>query len=205
MKKFFLGCTSVILSFFLILTVLFYIYKSFTIRDLKTKSIETDRIWISYIAKENIKNKRLSELLNIYNFNNSDSLKLFLKLNLDDNKVKQCSEEFVYKKYLLNKYFLATFSQYLNNKDLEFENKDKFSLILNDIEEQNRIISNYDGTVREYNNFIGIFPNFIIAKSNGFVRKKYFQIKLGHENKDPRTVRKETVEWIKQIEKEQGL
>lgn len=203
MKKVFVGCSLAILSFGLLFIILFYIYKSFTIDNLRKKSDETDKIWTSFIAKENLKNKRISELLKLFDFNNSDSLKIYLSKNINDTI--KCNESFVYDEYLLNKYFLMTFNSYTNDKVILHKNKDMFEKILNDIEEQNLIIANYDSNVRDYNTFISIFPNFIIAKHNGFKRKKYFQIKFGLENKNPKQVRLETIEWIKQIEKEQGL
>lgn len=203
MKKIFLGCGATILSFGLLFTVLFLIYKSFTISDLKKKCDNVDKIWHSFVKKENLKNKKTVNLLEFYNFKNSDSLKIYLKKNF--NYSSQCNENFVYDEYLLNKYFLMTFDPYLKNKDLLLENKKKFESILKDIAEQNIIIADYDSNVRDYNTFIGIFPNFIIAKSNGFKMKKYFQIKFGEKNKDPKLVRQETLEWMKKIEKQQGL
>ena len=47
-----------------------------------------------------------------------------------------------------------------------------------------------------YNNeYISIFPNFIIAKRNGFKKKKYFSIRYGINNEDPIVKSKELPEW----------
>jgi hypothetical protein len=205
MKKLFVGCITVILIFGLLLFILFYTYKTFVIKDLKNRSNEIDKVWVSFLSKENLKNKKIFNLLELYEFENSDSLRLLINKNLNINDALECNEEFVYQEYLMNKYFLITFNPYLKRKELLQDNKEKFESILKDIEEQNIIVENYDNNVRGYNSYIGTFPNFIIAKSNGFKKKKYFQIKFGVENKDPKQVRQETIEWIKQIEKEQGV
>lgn len=205
MKKFFIGCGALLLSFGLLLMILFLVYKSFTVADLKKRSDETNKIWKSFVTKENSKNNKIFKLLESYNFKNSDSLKIYLRKNLNISEELICNEDFVYVEFLLNKHFLMTFDQHKKNIDFLLDNKVVFETILDDIEEQNLIISKYDSKVRDYNAFISIFPNFIIAKQSGFKRKKYFQIKFGVENKNPKLVRHETIEWIKQIEKEQGL
>jgi|688.fasta_scaffold466833_1 hypothetical protein len=205
MKKLFVGCSTVILILGVIMFIIFYAYKTYIVKDLNARNNQVESIWVSFIYKENLKNKKILNLLDSFEFENSDSLRLHISKNLNINDTLKCNEEFVYQEYLMNKYFMKTFNIYLKRKELLMDNKDKFDEILKDIEEQNIILENYDSNVRSFNSFIGTFPNFIIAKSNGFKMKKYFQIKFGEENKDPKQVRKETIEWIKQIEREQGV
>ncbi len=205
MKKVFIGCGLTFLSVVVLLMILFFVYRSFTISDLKKKTDEINEIWISLIATENLKNKKTLNFLETSEIKNSDSLKIYLKDYFKSNDVLECNPDFVYKEYLLNKYFLKIFAPYLKDINLMTDNKVLFEEILNDIDKQNLIIDSYNSNVRDYNTFIGTFPNFIIAKSNGFKMKKYFDVKFGIDNKDPKQTKLETIEWIKKIEKEHGL
>lgn len=64
----------------------------------------------------------------------------------------------------------------------------------------NAIIDEYNDRTLDYNKYISIFPNFVFAKKNGFIKKKYFTIKYGIENEDPILKSKELPEWAKGID-----
>lgn len=136
-----------------------------------------------------------------------DSLNMSLiEYNKNRNELKECNPKFVYEQYLSNKYMLPIMKFYSEkNQLLDLKSKTSINNIQNNIEKLNKVIDQYNLSVRSYNTFYLTFPNFIIAKSSGFKKKDYFQIQFGVENTDPKRVREERIKELKEIEKKYGL
>ncbi|MCG2611995.1 LemA family protein [Flavobacterium sp. SM15] len=169
------GCLVTILLFIIICLIGFSLYKSSVISHLESSSKNVENNWDKYIGIINQRNKSLFEK-NI----KSDSLLYFLKSSQKSNKIK-FSREFEYFEYKINENLM---SQKISNE---------FSEALN------LSISNYNHSVREYNTYRGIFPNFIIAKRAKYPKFfHYFDIiKYGIENQNPIEKRKKVDDWIK--------
>jgi hypothetical protein len=101
MKKLFVGCSTVILILGVIMFIIFYAYKTYIVKDLNARNNQVESIWVSFIYKENLKNKKILNLLDSFEFENSDSLRLHISKNLNINDTLKCNEEFVYQEYLM--------------------------------------------------------------------------------------------------------
>lgn len=96
----------------------------------------------------------------------------------------------------------------LNEQILKAEpymNDDILKLIRQNDEKLNSVVEEYNSLVLEYNKYITVFPNFYIAKKEGFKRKKFFEIVYGKHNEDPVKKAEEVPDWMWKIEKSKGL
>ncbi len=197
---------------FLIITIIFagiyFPYKIMTKNNLDVKLNTLNVNWVELLKLQDEKNVLLTILIknSLPTIKYSDSLSLSLiKYIKNRRSIGECSPIFVYEQYLSNKYMLPLTKFYFEN---EIKNKEKQKAIMGikkNIKLINIAIKKYNSSVRDYNQYYTLFPNFIIAKSHGFKRKGYFEIEYGSDNRDPQIVKKERREWQRKIEIEHGL
>jgi lipopolysaccharide export LptBFGC system permease protein LptF len=173
--KYLRGCLVIFIGFILIFTVIYFFYKSNVISSLETRSKKVELNWKNYVESIKSRNVKLKKR-NIQN----DSLIYFINIS-EKSKSDKFTVEF-------------EFNEYEINQNLMIENsRNEFNDVLN------KNIEIYNQSVREYNTYRGIFPNFIIAKKANF--PKYFDyfdiIKYGIENQNPKIKRKKVEDWIK--------
>ena len=163
--------------------ILFYLVQKDTLNNLEKRKKNVTNLWEKFDKKLNDRDKLILSVSST----NSDSLKYFIdKSKLGrQNKVKLL--EFEFNEYKLNKFLL--------NKCLDM-GKETESIY----QELNEITTEYNSSVKDYNVYYTIFPNFIIAKRKGYKREKFLTIEYGKENQDPIEKSKEIPEWAKNVD-----
>ncbi|MFZ4454998.1 MAG: LemA family protein [Bacteroidales bacterium] len=130
----------------------------------------------------------------------SGNPELLVELNetLTDNLAKrvryknECSLDFVQLEYELDKKVVFI----LDSANVNLKNRERWrKMIYSSNNQLNKLIEDYNNSVLNLNEYISMFPNFIIAKNNGYKRKKYFSIKYGVCNEDPIAKSKKLPEW----------
>ncbi|MEO4004069.1 LemA family protein [Flavobacterium sp. CAU 1735] len=198
---------------FLIITLLFmglyFVYKNSTKNNLDHKLKTLNNNWTELLHIQDKKNSLLRILVNggSQNIQYTDSLSIYLReYNANRKDIGECNPDLVYKQYLSNKYMLPLIKFYSENDQLvNIDKKNILKNTLDNIEKTNTVVEKYNSSVRDYNLYYSTFPNFLIAKSCGFKRKDYFEMRFGVENKDPKITQKERREWQRKIEMEHGL
>lgn len=191
MKK----AAKIVLMLLFILSV--WIYFSFveSKKELKTLNKEVDITWVKIINL----NKKRNEILN----NNLDilldttkpfKLDSLLKINYFP---KKCDKKYIYQESVINNELISIF-----NNTKSKDKKGVFNQI--DIKLVNKIINEYNTKAEKFNRKASSFPSIIISRNNHYARKNKFRIKYGVysdlENED-----KNTLEWMKRMENENGL
>ena len=163
--------------------IVFYFVQKNTLNNLEERKNNVTNLWEKFDKKLNDRDKLILSV----STTNSDSLKYFVdKSKLGrQNKVKLL--EFEFNEYKLNKFLL--------NKCLDM-GKETESIY----QELNEITTEYNSSVKDYNVYYTIFPNFIIAKRKGYKREKFLTIEYGKENQDPIEKSKEIPEWAKNVD-----
>lgn len=209
MRKILIVLSKIFLIVILLFVGFYFAYKSSTKNNLDDKLKTLNDNWTELLKLQDKKNN----LLGILVINNSSNVRYVdsLNMNLEEytknrKSIRECDSNLVYNQYLCNKYTLSITKFYSENDQLlDIEKKKVLKDILYNTESINKAIKKYNSSVRDYNLYFTLFPNFIIAKSYGFKRKDYFEIQFGVENTDPKTAKKERREWQRKIEKEHGL
>ena len=173
--KYLKGCLVIFISFIVMFIIIYFIYKSTVISNLKTQSDEVELNWKNYTKSIKSRNTKL-KLKSIL----SDSLIYFINIS-ESLKLNEFTTEFEYNEYKIN--------QYLMNENMKNDVNDKL----------NQAVAKYNESVREYNYYRGIFPNFIIAKRANIKRSYEYsqEINYGFENQNPKIKRKKVEDWIK--------
>ena len=170
-----------ILSFAIIVFIVFYFYQKSVSDNLDHKNKNVTELWNNF--KSDLKTR---DSLLAVSISNRDSLKYWLENSIRERKTKGNNPELIFYEYKINQFIMTHF---LNQKQ-----------ILNFNIQLNNDISKYNSMTREYNEYISIFPNFIVAKNHNYYRAKYFDINYGNINKDPIQKSKELPEWAKGID-----
>ncbi len=173
--KYLKGCLIIFFGFVLTFVVIYFLYENSVISDLETRSKEVELNWKDYAESIKNRNAKLKQI-NILN----DSLTYFI--NISEKSIpNEFNTEFEFTEYKINQNLM------IENSGKEFDDK------------LNQNIKKYNQSVREYNTYRGIFPNFIIAKRAKFPKSfGYFDIiKYGIENQNPKIRRKKIEDWIK--------
>jgi hypothetical protein len=109
-----------------------------------------------------------------------------LQNSVHERKTKENNADLVFYEYKVNEFIMTHFPD--RRQVLDLNNK------------LNSDISKYNSETGEYNKYISIFPNFIIARKHNYHKAKYFDITYGNINKDPIQESKELPEWAKGID-----
>lgn len=161
----------------------FYFAQKNILNNLEERKNNVTSLWEKFDKKLNDRDKLILSISST----NSDSLKYFIdKSKLGrKNKVKLLEFEFI--EYKLNKFLLNKCPDM--GKETESLNQ-----------ELNEITTEYNSSVKDYNGYFTIFPNFIFAKRKGYIREKFLTIEYGKENQDPIEKSKEIPEWAKNVD-----
>jgi len=185
-----------LLSFLFLIVLFSYFYNQSIKSNLNHLESDVNNKWSEYFSSSTDRMKSISSLIDSqkHNIPNKDEIYQSLEKNLKnrDRYKHECNLNFVILEYDLNKKIMDSFdSTNTSNEKCLFCNK-----IINTSNGQlNVLIEDYNKSVLYYNKYISIFPNFIIAKRNGFKKKKYFSIKYGINNDDPIIKSKELPKW----------
>lgn len=209
MKKILFTLSKVFLVIILLSLSLYFVYKRSVKNNLEDKLKILNNNWVELIEIQNEKNDFLIKMINESpkEIEYLDSLKEYLIKQTKNKKVvRECDQDFVYEQYLSNKYMLP-FIKFYSEKDMlvNIENKNKLNNLHSNLKTLNEVITKYNTSVRDYNFYITVFPNFLIARSYDYSKKDYFEIKFGIENIDPKIAKKQRREWQRKIELEHGL
>lgn len=199
-----------ITGIFLVLFVgIYFIFRSITIDNLEDKLSLLNKSWTEVIKLQNENVTLLKVLINSRKEQNQnlDSLKTKLsELSTQIKSYEECNSNVVYDQYLLNKYMLPLLNNYSRNDSLvDIGNLEDIKRIKVVITCLNKNIEEYNQNVSDYNSYRSTFPIFLIARSQGFEYKSFFEILYGVENKDPKEVKKERREWQRKIEEQHGF
>ncbi|HEY5588618.1 MAG TPA: LemA family protein [Candidatus Paceibacterota bacterium] len=190
-----------LLSFLIFLILFFYIYNQSVKSNLKKFEIDVNNKWSECYLYSSGKVKSTKEFIDsqVYIIPNRNEIILTIEQNLRDrNKYSTgCNLEFVELEYNLNKELMILLDS-TNVNSGKYKSFEKVFITSND--KLNALIEEYNNTTLSYNLYISTFPNFIIAKRNGFKRKKFFEIKYGINNEDPIEKNKKLQEWIKGVD-----
>lgn len=185
-----------VLSFICIIIILSYIYNQQIKHNLERNETAVNNKWTEYflyssdrikLAKTLLK-KKDSDTLSQSNINQ------YIDRNISIRNMyrKECKLDYVKLEFDVNKSIVDLLDTTNENHNKYFVLKDSF--LISNIK-LNRLVDEYNKSVMYNNEYISIFPNFIIAKRNGFKKKKYFSIRYGINNEDPIVKSKELPEW----------
>ena len=190
-----------LLSFLIFLILFFYIYNQSVKSNLKKFEIDVNNKWSECYLYSSEKVKSTKEFIDsqVYIIPNRNEIKLTIEQNLRDrNKYRTgCNLEFVELEYKLNKELMIILDS-TNANSGKYKCFEKVFITSN--EKLNAFIEEYNNTTLSYNLYISSFPKSIIAKRNGFKRKKFFEIKYGVNNEDPIEKNKKLQEWAKGVD-----
>lgn len=192
MRKFFLIPLLIItIAFVIIYGVRFFLKKSI-IGQLNEKNQKIEMIWM------NIYSSSYNRLLHLERLNGiakskctSDSLTFYIVENKKTRNIKDV-ENLWFLEYNTNKQFLQIKPCYeaeLSTASILLSLKDNASKL-------NKIVSDYNSLVREYNLYYSTFPNFLFAKGSGHKRKKYFELSFGMDNEKVYSDKMSLKKWI---------
>lgn len=157
-----------IISILIIGVVVIYFVQKGISKNLEISNKEVIDTWKIFDAKLAERDKLFSSK----DFPGSDSLYYLINKSRLERKDKVNSLEIQLCEYKLNKYILS--------KDLRPNVETSYLY-----EELNKIITEYNTSVKYYNVYSSTFPNFIVAKRKGMKIAVYFNIEYGKENQDP--------------------
>lgn len=188
---------SYLLLFVLLIIVLFsFLYVRSVKSNLKELETDVNTKWSEYFSFSTKRVKYINVIINNQEQNlfKNNEIHIIVESNLKNrNKYKnECALDFVKLEFDLNKNLMELLDT-TNKKSVEYKSLEKDSIISND--KLNGLVDEYNKYVLYYNKFITRFPNFLIAKRNGYKYKKYFSIKYGEKNDDPIIKSKELPKW----------
>jgi len=185
-----------LLSFFFLIVLLSYSYNQSIKSNLKEIETDVNNKWSEYFLSSTNRMESISVFINSQKRNASDRNEIYQMLEKSlkyrEKYKNECNLDFVKSEYDLNKKVIDLFDTAYRNDDKYLPYK-KTVMALND--KLNILVEEYNKSVLYYNKYISIFPNFIIAKQNGFKKKKYFSIRYGVQNDDPVIKSKELPKW----------
>ncbi|MEP6464922.1 MAG: LemA family protein [Parafilimonas sp.] len=170
-----------ILSFAIIIFVAFYFFQRSISDNLKQKNKDVAEQWSNFNSDLMTRDSLLASLIS-----NSDSLKYWLQNSIRERNKKENNLDLLFYEYKVNEFVLTHFA---NQKQVSGFNN-----------ELNNDISKYNSITEEYNKYISVFPNFIVAKNHNYKRAKFFDISYGRINRDPVQKSKELPEWAKGVD-----
>lgn len=179
--RLFKSFTILILSFAIIIVIAFYFYQKSVWNSLDQKNKHVTQLWNNF--KSDLKTR---DSLLVVSISDRDSLKYWLQNSVHERKTKENNADLVFYEYKVNEFIMTHFPD--RRQVLDLNNK------------LNSDISKYNSETGEYNKYISIFPNFIIARKHNYHKAKYFDITYGNINKDPIQESKELPEWAKGID-----
>jgi len=174
--------TILILTLTVILFVLVYFYQKSVSDNLNQSNKNLTEAWNSFSSDLVTRDNLLTGLTST----NFDSLKYWLQRSIAERNKKENNLDLVFYEYKINKIVMDNFRNQKQVADLSIK--------------LNSDISKYNSLTQEYNKYISIFPNFIIAKRHNYQRAKYFTIKYGKVNEDPVKKSEEIPEWAKGVD-----
>lgn len=168
-----------IISFLIIISILVYLYQTNVSAQLNQQHKKVNELWDKFKFDLSIRDSLLTKLT-------TDSINYWIRNSIAERNKEENNLNFTYYEYKINELVMAHFQ---NKKQIL-----EFNIRLNND------LSKYNAMVVQYDRNISIFPNFIIAKENGYYREKHFEIVYGNENKNPIETSKELPEWAKGID-----
>ena len=196
MKKVIISLIVLLSITLLVFSLLFSYYQSVESNLVKLDKRVVNQ-WVQCFSLSTERCHMIEEYLNTNKNEVSDysGFQIILTENLRKRNIykNQCSIDFVELEHKLNEEMIH-FSNKVNDNSIPqmitfMETINKNSIILNNLTKE------YNEYVLDYNQYISIFPNLIVAKRNGFKRKEFFSIKYGIENEDPKIKSKKLPEW----------
>jgi hypothetical protein len=151
--------------------------------NLEEKKNNVTVCWKEFDKKLNERDKILLTL----GLTNSDSLKYYIEQSRIQRKTKSKTLEIEFKEYKLNDFLLRNCQDKNNVTDSLFR-------------ELNKILTEYNSYVQDFNLYYTIFPNIFFARQKGYERVKYFGIEYGKENQNPIEKSKEIPEWAQKVD-----
>lgn len=173
--------TILIFTFAIILFIAFYFFQKSVSNSLDNKNKNVTELWNNFKSDLTTRDSILAVLIS-----NNDSLNYWLQNSIHERSKKENNLDLVFYEYKINEFAMAHFSH--QKQIIDFDIK------------LNNDISKYNSKTREYNKYISIFPNFIVAKNHNYYNAKYFDITYGSINKDPMQKSKELPEWAKGVD-----
>ncbi len=168
--------------FSIVIFLLIYFFKSSRADSLKEKERSVEVAWNAFNSDLSFRDS----LLNSFSMIKFDSLKYFQQRSILERAKNEGNLNLEFYEYKINNYILAHFPNQKNLSELDYKlNKD---------------LSNYNARAKEYNVYISMFLNFIIAKRLQYHKAKYFTIKYGETNEDPIIKSKELPEWARGVD-----
>jgi hypothetical protein len=177
--RFFKNIT-IVASFFLIAFLLFFFLKKGKEDSLKGKRQNVKMAWNAFRSDLTIRDS-----LTMFFATKFDSLKYFVQQSKLQRDKDESNLNLEYDEYKIN-YLLANFSDQKSLLGL-------YNKLNNDLEK-------YNSETKDYNDYISMFPNFIVAKTLDYKKAKYFTIKYGAINDDPISKSKELPEWVNGVD-----
>ncbi len=179
---------------------LFCICIYFYIQSIKShlKELESDvsNKWTEYFLFSTERVTVTGEFINCRDCNipNQTEIQLAVKNNLiERNKYKkECNLNYIELEFHLNKRLMNLLDS--SNLDTAKYKTFKTSFVFSN-NKLNDLVYVYNNSVMNYNMFRSMFPNFLIAKKDGYKRKKQFTIQYGINNEDPIIKNKELPKW----------
>lgn len=165
------------LSILIIGSIVIYFVQKGISKNLEISNKEVTDTWKIFDAKLAERDK----LFTSKDLPVSDSLYYLINKSRLERKDKVNSLEIQLYEYKLNKYILS--------KGLRPNVETSYLY-----EELNKIITEYNTSVKYYNVYSSTFPNSIVAKRKGMKRAVYFNLAYGKENQDPVEKSKEALD-----------
>lgn len=121
----------------------------------------------------------------------NDSLKSIISFN---KSKKTANDDYTFFLYQLN--------HFLINSKIDLKSRNYFIKLdrLN-----NQLIKKYNDEVMGFNSYASSFPIIIVARSKKYKTYDKLPLVFGETNKNPKKMKEETIEWLKDIEKREGL
>lgn len=169
-------------SLFAVVFVTIYFFQKNISDSLKEKKHAVTKSWNNF----NSDLLTRDSLLNSFISTSFDSLKYFMQKSILERGRKENDLDLAFYEYKINEYILTHFPNQRQITELNSK--------------LNRDILEYNSLTKEYNVYISIFPNFIVAKRNNYKKAKYFTVDYGKVNEDPIKKSKELPEWAKGVD-----
>ncbi|KAA9042055.1 LemA family protein [Ginsengibacter hankyongi] len=196
------SCFITLIVIFLIVTVLTFLLRLNTLNNFEINQKIVDSEWAKLYKGVNERNDLFKKIIAQKNKENEifDSLRVVLEKVYKNYALykKGCTLDFVEGEHILNNEYLKSLKAFsLDSSLLNKEGWGTLKELKVSDNEMNNVIADYNNSVLENNKYISTFPNFILAKRNGFSKKKFFTIKYGIKNEDPIEKSKKLPEWAK--------
>lgn len=170
--------------------LVFYSYKSWTLENLKQKNDHIKETWSLLYKKSSARLLVMESLTDNSNCDKSiiDSIIINNKSNRNPSKI----EELWNLEYTINKAYLQLEKCFENTSS----NKTQTNSLKLNAEKLNKIVDEYNANVLDFNQYYSKFPNFLLAKKNGFKREEFFYLKYGENNDDYYNQKKKVQKWV---------